>query len=49
MFWKPEILIEADPADFVIKLSSSIKGFKSSNEWLGILRDKDDKKEEINK
>jgi hypothetical protein len=49
MFWKPKILIEADPADFVIKLSNSIKGFKSSNEWLEILRDKDDKKEEINK
>ena len=49
IYWKPTLAVQADPADFVLKLAGSIKGFKGSDEWLQSLREKDNAKEDANK
>lgn len=49
MFWSPTLAVQADPADFVLKLAESVKGYKCPDEWLQTLREKDSQKEEANK
>ena len=48
IYWSPTLSVQADPAQFLVDLSNSLRGFKGSDEWVSSLRSKDNVKEEAN-
>ena len=50
LFWKPSVAIQADPATFVVRLSSMLTNVPPEwGEWAKSLKDRDTEKEEGNK
>jgi len=49
IYWKPTLAIQGDPASFICKLAAASKDFKGSDDWLKVLREKDNTKEFANK
>lgn len=48
IYWKPTLAIQSDPASFIVKLASAVKNYKGSDEWIKVLREKDNAKEAVN-
>jgi len=42
------LAIQSDPASFIVELATALKGYKGPDDWIQILREKDDEKEQAN-
>ena len=49
MFWKPNVAISGDPANFLVELSKGLKGYSCDKDWPQLLKSRDDEKEEANR
>ena len=49
MFWKPTVAVQADAADFMVRLQSKVGKLHYSDGWLAKLKERDTQKEEANR
>jgi hypothetical protein len=42
------LAIQSDPASFIVELAAAFKGYKGPDDWIQLLREKDNEKEQAN-
>lgn len=49
MFWKPTLAVQADAADFLVRLQTTVGKFHVAEDWIMKLKQRDGEKEEANR